>query len=201
MKGPGARRLPLLCFVGALVASCAPAPAPSLLPPDWGNWEKTTDLVLNYPIPGHEDRLRVPRMNQVGFDYLARRGRGAGTWDYPAGTVIAKAVYASKAPAKGEGPVQVTAMIKAPSDARARGGWLWVARDLASGKEMVFTGEFCFTCHENANESHPYADKNPRGEYRDYVFILPGAGPEPAGKEAGGADSAAGEAEEYGSKP
>jgi len=40
-----------------------------------------------------------------------------------------------------------------------------------TAKETVITEEFCITCHGNANESHPYGDKNPNNEYRDYLFF------------------------------
>ncbi len=35
---------------------------------------------------------------------------------------------------------------------------------------------FCITCHANANEKHPYGDKNPNEEFRDYVYFVPGEG-------------------------
>jgi hypothetical protein len=43
-------------------------------------------------------------------------------------------------------------------------------------------GNFCVTCHANANEKHPYGDRNPREEFRDYVFFVPGGAPAAAGK-------------------
>jgi hypothetical protein len=44
-------------------------------------------------------------------------------------------------------------------------------RDTASGQEKVIDYEFCYDCHANANEPHPYGDRNPHGEFRDYVFF------------------------------
>jgi hypothetical protein len=52
--------------------------------------------------------------------------------------------------------------------------WLWITRSLPEGNETVFAGNYCITCHSNANEKHPYADQNPRHEFRDYVFFAPG---------------------------
>ncbi|MEI6387895.1 MAG: hypothetical protein WCQ50_14780 [Spirochaetota bacterium] len=49
--------------------ACAPAQVSFLLP-DWRLWKVTTELRLDYPIPGHEDRLRVPRMNGLGFSAM-----------------------------------------------------------------------------------------------------------------------------------
>lgn len=177
----------------ALLLSCAPRPEASLIPADYSTWKKTTDLILNYPIPGHENRLRIPRMNSIGFDSLPAPGSSPSKWNFATGTIIAKEIYASPTPGSGEGPVQVTAMIKAPGDPRARSSWIWVAKDLSTGKERVFTENFCVTCHANANEKHPYADKNPEGEFRDYVFIVPeSALPKPS--------SAEDEEKEYGDK-
>ena len=53
----------------------------------------------------------------------------------------------------------------------ARGGWVWVAKNPATGEERIIDYEFCFDCHSDANEPHPYGDKNPQGGHRDYVFL------------------------------
>ncbi len=153
--------------------ACAPAQV-SFLPQDWRLWKVTTGLRLDYPIPGHEDRLRVPRMNGLGFSTV--QGLDV-PLDFPEGTIIAKEVYARRNPLPGEVPVQVTIMVKSPKDPLAKGGWIWISKDLASGKETVFATKFCVGCHANANEAHPYADKNPKGLFRDYVFIVPAIGP------------------------
>lgn len=188
--------------LGLSLFSCG-GPAQALLPPDWESWQRTTKLRLDYPIPGHENRLRVPRMNALGFASLPKQPPAAKAWDFPEGTIIAKDIYASANPKPGEGPVAVTAMLKAPEDPRARGGWIWFNKDLASGQERVFTEEFCVTCHENANETHPYGDKNPKGEFRDYVFLVPlGSGsPSPAGAPDTVPQPSSPAAETYGSTP
>ena len=167
---PAIPLLPLICL---LLLSCAAKPAASLIPLDYDSWERTTDILLNYPIPGHENRLRIPHMNSIGFESLPAPGAKPRVWSFAKGTIIAKAVFASPNPPPGEAPVMVTAMIKAPDDPRSRSGWIWVVKDLSAGKERVFTENFCVTCHGNANEKHPYADKNSEGEFRDFVFIVP----------------------------
>jgi hypothetical protein len=96
------------------------------------------------------------------------------SWDFPEDTVIVKEVYASAYPGPGEKPIQLTIMAKDPTDRRAQGGWLWITKDLPDGRESVFTGNFCVTCHANANERHPYGDGNPDEEFRDYVYFVPG---------------------------
>ncbi|RPJ03990.1 MAG: hypothetical protein EHM28_14230, partial [Spirochaetaceae bacterium] len=69
-------------------------------------------------------------------------------------------------------PTSLTVMIKSPDDPRARGGWLWIVKNPATNRETVMRNQFCITCHANANESHPYGDKNPNREFRDYVFFV-----------------------------
>lgn len=163
-----------------LCAGCAARPAPPYAPPDYPTWQRTTNVVLDYPIPGHQDRFRVPRMNATGFSVQPIVENGKRRWDFPVGTVIVKEVYANTKPAPGETPIQLTIMVKAPKDPHAQGGWLWLTRDLPEGKESVFMGNFCITCHANANEKHPYGDGNPNEEFRDYVYFVPGEVAAPA---------------------
>jgi hypothetical protein len=159
----------------ALAAGCAKAPE-TYVPPDYASWRKTTDKVLDYPIPGHMDRLRVPRMNDIGFSSKPTSVGGKLRWDFPEDTVIVKEVYAKPHPAPDEKPIQLTIMVKDPKEEGALGGWLWYTKDLPNGKETRFDGNFCITCHANANEKHPYGDGNPNEEFRDYVFYVPGEG-------------------------
>ncbi len=166
----------LALAIGAvlLALSCAPKAPEVYASPEYPTWARTTRTVLDYPIPGHMNRLRIPRMNALGFTATPLADGDRQRWDFPEDTVIVKEVYASAKPAAGERPVQLTIMAKDPKDPRAQGGWLWITKDLPDGKETVFTGNFCITCHANANEKHPYADKNLKEEFRDYVFFVPG---------------------------
>jgi hypothetical protein len=156
-----------------VVASCTKPPRAALIPDDYASWKKTTETVLNYPIPGHEDRFRVIHINDVGLGF-SRASDGSGRVDFPDGTVIAKEIFAVANPGPADKPVMITGMVKASSDTDARSGWLWLMKDLASGKENVYTGDFCVRCHANANEKHPYGSKNPSGAFSDYVFFIPG---------------------------
>jgi hypothetical protein len=165
-----------LAIAAALLPGCA-GKQETYAPPGYAGWPKTTDVVLNYPIPGHMDSFRVPRMNEVGFGAKPLLSEGKLRWDFPEGSAIVKEVYASSRPAPGEKPVQLTIMVKDPKDPRAQGGWLWITKALPSGKEELFEGNFCVTCHANANEKHPYGDGNPNEEFRDYVFFVPGEVP------------------------
>jgi hypothetical protein len=168
-------RLFVLGLASALLLSaCARGPERVYATPDYAEWARTTSVVLDYPIPGHENRLRIPRMNAIGFTAVPKRLSGRLVWSFPEGTVIVKEVYASAKPAPGEAPIQLTIMAKAGADTRAQGGWLWITKALPGGQEAVFTGNFCGTCHENANEKHPYGDGNPGEDFRDYVYFVPG---------------------------
>lgn len=157
------------------LAACSPATRKELVPAEWPAWRKTTNVELNYPIPGHEDRYRVIRINDLGWDYAA--GVGQGRMIFPDGTIVAKEIYSTGTPAAGEKPVMLTAMVKASGDPAARGGWLWVVKDLSTGSENVVTGAFCFTCHTNANEPHPYGNRNVDGRFCDFLFFPPPSGP------------------------
>ena len=64
----------------------------------------------------------------------------------------------------------LTVMIKKPKDPRSRGGWLWVVKDLTKNTERIIDYELCFDCHSNANEPHPYGDRNGNNEFRDYAY-------------------------------
>lgn len=151
-------------------------------PPDYRTWARTTETVLDYPIPGHEDHLRIPRMNPKGFEARPRSVGGRMSWVFPEDTLIVKEVFASAHPGPGEEPVQLTIMAKDPKDPRSQAGWLWITKSLPGGQETVFTGNYCVTCHANANETHPYGDHNPDEEFRDYVYFVPG---EPGAKASG----------------
>jgi hypothetical protein len=177
MSGP--RGLPWMGILPALAAwavltGCSGRSPAVYAPPDYASWKRTTDEVLDYPIPGHQDRLRIPRMNDIGFSAKPTVENGKRRWSFPEGTVIVKEVFRTPRPAPGEGPVQLTIMVKASRDLRAQGGWLWVTRDLPGGTDAIFMGTFCITCHANANEKHPYGDRNPTEEFRDYVYFVPG---------------------------
>ncbi len=161
----------------ALLTACAPKPENlALIPENYNTWERTTDLRLDYPIPGHEDNFRVIYMNDLGFGFSRTTDGQAERVIFPEGTVIAKAIFDGSAPGPDASPMMVTAMVKAADNPDARGGWVWVVKDLALGKETVMEGDFCITCHTNANEAHPYGDKNLDEGFCDYVFFIPGAG-------------------------
>src|SRR5208282_2376311 len=83
--------LPLLAAFAILVG-CTAEKQPVFATPDYHSWKRTTDVILDYPIPGHQDRFRIPRMNHAGFTVMPTADNGKRRWDFPVGTIIVKEV-------------------------------------------------------------------------------------------------------------
>ncbi len=117
MHGASAILAALVCLAG-----CAAAKEPDYATTDYRSWQRTTDVVLDYPISGHQDRLRIPRMNAIGFTAKPTMENGKQRWDFPVGTVIVKEVYATPTPAPFKKPIQHTTMAKEPRYPHPQGG-------------------------------------------------------------------------------
>ncbi len=144
----------------------------NLIPDDYAKWERTTDQLLTQQIPGHENAYRKIYINDTGEKMVETVDKnGTGSYNYPEGTIIVKEIYDSSTYSESAKPKMLTCMVKAQTDRQSRGGWLWVIKSLPGGEETIIDYAFCVTCHANANESHPYGDKNPNAEFRDYVFF------------------------------
>jgi hypothetical protein len=167
-----------LALLGAALAACSLAgvscarqeAASALVPDGYGAWRRSTELELDYAIPGHEASARTIFMNPEGFRFQKEGGNA----EFPAGTIIVKEIRPLGMVTAAMPAPMLTVMIKVPDDERAQGGWLWIVKDTASKAETVFSSDFCYRCHANANEAHPYADLNPGNDFRDYVFFVPG---------------------------
>lgn len=158
----------LLLTALSFAAGCAARKAPAeLLPADYSGWASTVEGPLRYEIPGHTMDTRRIYINDTGKRLEITETGGRVFHEYPEGTIILKENYPGD---ESTVPAMLTAMIKSKKDSRARGGWIWVAKEVATGNERIFTDEFCFTCHQNANEQHPYGDGNTKREFRDFVF-------------------------------
>lgn len=170
MRGPLGRLA--AAWVAALaLASCARGRGEGpLVPSGYTGWAQTTRVPLTYPIPGHENHRRRIFINSVGLGVRIETRGGRRRYEYPVGTIVVKEVYPGLEAVPGEKPEALTVMIKRPDDPRSRGGWLWVVHTVATGEERIIDYEFCVECHANANEKHPYGDKNPDEEFRDYVY-------------------------------
>ena len=87
---------------------------------------------------------------------------------------LLKEIYQeAEQPASGENPIALTIMIKNSQDSRNRNNWLWLNTEFDTKKEQIIEHEFCVDCHANANEPHPYGDKNPNNDFRDFVYFPP----------------------------
>lgn len=143
------------------------------IPRDYSQWERTTTIELDYPIPGHENNYRIIYINEIGESPEVETQKGKNRITFPEGTMIVKEVYSGFDYTPGDQPTMLTIMVKASDDPRNRGGWLWIVNNVEQGTQRILESEFCITCHNNANEQHPYGDTNPNEEYRDYVFFIP----------------------------
>lgn len=162
----------VLILGAALVVVCCSKTEKTLsLPEDYTNWERVNTEELNYPIPGHESNYRIIYINDIGKDVAISSKNGRTRYEFPEGTIIAKTVYEGLNPSPNAGPVMITAMVKNKEHQHARGGWVWIVKNLNTGEERLVEEAFCYTCHAAANESHPYSDGNPQEEFRDYVFF------------------------------
>ena len=162
--------LSLVTLVAA--TACRRPPEVRWVPPseEYSSWSRWPNDPLDYPIPGHLNSRRVILINEVGKGTTIETQAGRVHETYPEGTVIIKEIY-SPSVSVDTGPERLVAMVRSPEHPQARGGWIWVTKDLSTGKEQVIEYELCFDCHADANEPHPYGDGNPNGEYRDYVFF------------------------------
>lgn len=173
IKGWNCMQLLLLILVFIpVLTGCSDDEMGYTIPDDYDSWQRLNDIELNYPIPGHESNYRIIYINDIGTGgFTAEQG------GYPDGTIIVKAVYEGLEPEPGAKPVMLTGMIKDPDHENARGGWVWVMKDVSAASAEnerplnVVMEAFCFTCHREANKPHPYADGNPSAEFRDFVFF------------------------------
>ena len=162
-------RVAVLFSVLSITAGCDGGRTPdALVPANYDGWASTIESPLEYEIPGHTMDRRMIYINEIGTRLEITERNGETIHTYPEGTIILKENYPT---GDSEDPAALSVMIKAPKDPRARGGWIWIAKNIAGDSERIFSDEFCFTCHQNANEQHPYGDKNPSGEFRDFVFF------------------------------
>lgn len=165
------RFLTVFFILAAIFSSCRRREPVNLVSADYGSWKKTHRVELDYPIPGHEDKYRRIFINALGENPAIRTVDGRIFHSYPPGTQVIKEIYESAEFREGMRPVMLTVMMKQPDHPLSRGGWLWIVQDRASGRESIISEEFCITCHSNANEKHPYGDRNPKEDHRDFLFF------------------------------
>jgi hypothetical protein len=151
--------------------SCIKEKIEILVPQDYSGWKRLTDTELDYFVPGHESHYRIPYINPIGEDVeITRDSEGKNSYRYKEGSIIIKEIYPTLQLRDGDEPVMLTVMVKKPDHPNAQGGWVWVVKDLKTNSETQFKSDMCVNCHAGANGAHPYDDKNPSSEFRDYVF-------------------------------
>jgi len=157
----------ILILLLPLFWSCAPRERPPLLPEDVTQWTQLNQIPMDYPVPGHENQYRVTYINDRGLSpQMSDQGLV-----YPEGTIIAKVIHETLEADSAE--VAITAMIKDSLSDDSKEGWVWVMKDLATNQERIINSTMCVTCHQSANEPHPYGEGNPQGLFRDYAFFYP----------------------------
>ena len=163
-----------ICFLIILLLflfSCANEKEEILVPDDYSDWKLLTKTELNYFVPGHESRYRIPYINSIGEEVeIKEDADGKKEYNYKKGTIIIKEIYPTLTLRDGDKPIMLTVMVKNPEHPNAQGGWVWIVKQLDNNKEIQFKSDMCVNCHAGANGPHPYDDGNPPGEFRDYVF-------------------------------
>jgi hypothetical protein len=161
----------LLFIVSIIVLSCNKGNISTVfIPDDYKNWSITADN-LNYPVPGHGSNLRRIFINKIGEGVVSSETDNLISQIYPEGTIVIKEIFSSSAPGENEEPAVLVVMIKDSTSADARADWVWAKKDIQSGDIKTFESETCLECHNNANEPHQYGDKNPKGDFRDFLFF------------------------------
>jgi hypothetical protein len=162
----------LLCLFAVAIVSCdRSSEQESLAPADYSSWRSTTSTVLDYPIPGHADTFRRIYINPTGQGVQVDREGAENVYRYPRDTIIVKEIFESEPTSPEDSPTRLTVMVKDPDHEAAAGGWVWIMKDPQNGDEVIQQTAFCVSCHNNANEPHPYGDRNEGGEFRDFVFF------------------------------
>lgn len=135
--------------------------------PNW-NISHAGDLVEQ--VPGHPVFLRRIYANDAAYNVDPDSD---GNVVFPEGALFMKEMYFGEVPDDSAGPDALVGMYKDSTDPRNRGGWVWFSQDPATGQQTVLDEEFCITCHANANEEHPYGDRNIAEAFMDYVYYPP----------------------------
>jgi len=166
----------IFCIAMVGFTACQQKEQPKLTPENYRSWNTMVENFLDYPIPGHESNSRMIYINKIGEDVQITEENGRVSYQYPEGTIIVKEIYSKlEPPQEKEQPINLTIMIKDSrhSHAHALSGWVWLVTTPETGEEHILDYNVCADCHTNANEPHPYGDKNPNADFRDFVFFPP----------------------------
>ena len=165
MKKTTMIKLGVVLTATGVLAGCATITAPFRDPdPRWADYKNWTRVTENEPSTGNptnflggvhmgDEGYREVYVNDIAKDTLY----GSAPYNYPAGSVIVKEQYASKADWEAGRKAAHTVSIKvAASDTAAKENWMWTD----SLKGTAGESEFCAGCHS-------IAETQAKG---DYVF-------------------------------
>jgi hypothetical protein len=142
-------------------------------PTGWENyrsWKKPLAAPLENAVPGHGQGVRVIYAAESAFNpVVSTDNTGRRRVVMKEGTIIVKEVYQNRAEFKRGAVDNLTVMVKDSKNKDAVNGWVWYMQK-GMMSPQVMTSRMCAGCHEAANEQHPYFDKNPEDEFRDYLF-------------------------------
>ena len=86
------KKIMLVFILIPLMWYCAPQAKKYEIPEDYRSWKQTTNIELNYPIPGHLEHYRKIYINQIGEAVEVTMLEGKKQYNYPTGTIIVKEV-------------------------------------------------------------------------------------------------------------
>ena len=157
----------LISLTLAIVTACtSQRETPFSLPEDYRSWKRPIKRVLDNPVPGHGASYRIIYGNDKTFEGSKKNG----LFTVPDGAILIKENYVSRKDIKKGKYFDRTIMVKNSKAPDAVAGWLYYVKGQDKPVAPV-KGRKCVGCHEAANEPHPYFKKNPRGEFRDFLFI------------------------------
>ena len=142
-----------------------------LIPKDYRLWKKAYADVLDYPVPGHGDTIRVIYANEKAFQAKIVEDKYYNSRViFPDGAIIIKEVYKNRNDINMAEP-ELTIMKKDSIHQDALDDWIYYLAKPGEKFAKPIKGRMCIGCHEAANDKHPYFTGNPRGIFCDYVFI------------------------------
>ncbi len=138
--------------------------------PDYKNWKRAHDKVLDTPIPGHGASYRITYGNDIAYKSKIIKLASGSRVVMNDGSIIVKEVYDKREDIGVKTP-GLFIMIKNTKDPDAVNGWAYYSKK-PDEEAVEVTWRMCVGCHEAANEKHPYFDGNKKEMFRDYLFTL-----------------------------
>jgi len=153
----------------SLLFSCSPS-GDIFTIPEYKEWKKPVNRVLDTPVPGHGATFRIIYANDTAFESeIIEEDSGRKRVVMNEGSVVVKEVYKRRADINRADP-DLTIMVKDSKSPNSLDGWKYYMA-MPGGKPQLITGRMCVGCHEAANEQHPYFDQNKEAIFRDYLFV------------------------------